>query len=369
MISSCMHMESFSHFFDYSIEYKIKQEQRRQADKALKRFSRKHIRTGEGDCTLAQVRDALIDRGVAPGCCEHSVNDFRDDLHVNIRDVRYNLNIPLFPQKRSGRTIKFDALQNELHHRFEIQTAPEGIAEFILAVSEWIPEYYDIEERMMAEEKQRKMACDIALDALKTTIGQKLAAKGYAYDIMPDYDNKASLRIIVSDIFNMTFVVNLLEDFLEQVSGVVDSLPVNEIEDYSMINLKNIHNCVVIEDFDDALIAELKDGGNNVISHNGNLWIPNMSRSAMDKAEKRGYVSACYTSQDVLPKDAPMVRLKAVNAKLDQMLEVLDESQKQSAVQRIIHGVGYAGHYNRHRYKMPPEILEMEEGESEVNII
>lgn len=124
-----------------------------------------------------------------------------------------------------------------------------------------------------------------------------------------------------------------------------------------MIRLANIVNCVVIKDFNDAIYTDLKDGGNNVIVHDGLLWIPNMSCIALIKAKTYGYVSLCYGKQDVLPENAPMSCLKAIDTKLGEFMIGMEPHQKEDFVDRLINAVGYAGYYNRHRYKMPEYIL------------
>jgi hypothetical protein len=92
----------------------------------------------------------------------------------------------------------------------------------------WIPEYLMIEERMLAEEKQRKLACGIALDLLKKRLGQILDDKGYEHNVIwREYEDRAKIRITVSEIFQISLEVNLLEDFLGQVTQIVESLPEN----------------------------------------------------------------------------------------------------------------------------------------------
>ena len=58
-----------------------------------------------------------------------------------------------------------------------------------------------------------------------------------------------------------------------------------------------------------------------------------------------------------------MKRLRAVNDKLEEFMEGFDEERRKKFLDLLITGVGYAAHYNRHTYKMPGNILEMEEND------
>ena len=127
-----------------------------------------------------------------------------------------------------------------------------------------------------------------------------------------------------------------------------------------MVRLANIVNCVVIKEFNDSVYRDLKDGGNNVIAYDGALWIPNMSYIALLKAKIYGYLSMYYANHDLLPENAPISCLKAIDAKLGEFMIGMKPQQKEKFIDRLINAVGYAGYYNRHRYKMPEFILNLE---------
>ena len=76
---------------------------------------------------------------------------------------------------------------------------------------------------------QKQKVRDLAIDLLKRNIGAILEEKGYKYVIYPSHTNKASLIITFSDVFKMTLEVDLMEDFLDQVRRIVESLPTNEV--------------------------------------------------------------------------------------------------------------------------------------------
>ena len=178
---------------------------------------------------MAEVRDALISKGVSQDRITHSATEYLDHLEVKINGVTFKLDIPLFPKKRKGRSIRFASIEHHFHQELELKSVPEGVADFILAVADWVPEYLMIEERITNEEKQRKLACEIALDLLKKTLGKMLDDKGYEQNVIwRDHENRASIKIIVSEIFQISLEINLMEDFLGQVTRIVEALPDNK---------------------------------------------------------------------------------------------------------------------------------------------
>lgn len=121
-----------------------------------------------------------------------------------------------------------------------------------------------------------------------------------------------------------------------------------------MLSLKNILNCTVIEDFDEDTITSLKKGANNVIIHEGLLWVPNMYSNAC----KTAHVKKVNKKEDILPQTAPIEKLKAYDAKLDEFMEGYSERERHNFLKRLVDGVGFAGHYNRHRFKMPDDFFD-----------
>ena len=246
--------------FDYSdsTQEKIWKEKRNLSKKALERFEKEHITSRDSACTLIEVRDELITMGVAESCLKHCINDFSDKLETTINNVVYQLDIPLFPRRKAGRCIGLTTGKLGLHHNFGITSSPAAIAEFIIALSEWMPEYLSIDERIAGEEKKKNIACSIAMDLLKKTFDDILTKKGYQYDINRfGGSNIATLTISIDKALAMTFRIDLLNDFLVQLIRIIESLPDNHQEQISMPSLENIHNCSVIENFDDNLMERL----------------------------------------------------------------------------------------------------------------
>lgn len=124
-----------------------------------------------------------------------------------------------------------------------------------------------------------------------------------------------------------------------------------------MERFKNILNCVVIEEYDEQIIAYMKKGGYNVIEHNCKLWILNISTSIVLKEGKHEKTTR-YCSKDILPENAPFKSMKAIDEKISEYMNKLSEEQRRALIDLIIDGVGYTAHYNRHRYKVPEELVQ-----------
>ena len=225
-----MGMMNNSMFLKLSIEGRIRKEKQKISEKALKDFTNQHVRQGISvPCTLAEVRDSLTNKGFNADMIKYNINDFREDLEVRADGIAISLDIPLFPNAEHKRGISLHIFGEDIHHRFKRESDPGDIADFIISVLAWLPEYLSIEDKIIAEEKQREIACNIASDLLTKTICAVLKEKGYRYDTHSNgYDNTAILTIHLGNGVKMKFEVDLLKDFLGQISRVVDSLPTLE---------------------------------------------------------------------------------------------------------------------------------------------
>ena len=214
-----------------STSRKIREEQYNCSKNAIKTLTDKHLHKAETLCTLDQVYNALISKGVNTDCCQYLKNDFSECLDINLDDTEFKLSIQLFPNRNPKKGITLIVSKVKLHETVDSYVTPEGLADFILGIYTWLPEYYEIEVRILEEELQKKTIRDMATDLLKRNIGGILEEKGYSYTVYSSaVKNKASLTITISDIFTMTLEIDLMEDFLNQVKRVVESLPVNDIE-------------------------------------------------------------------------------------------------------------------------------------------
>ena len=212
-----------------SVPQKIRDEQRKSSRKTIRKLTKKHIHTGDALCTLAEVRDALIGKGVNSDKFQYIKNDFSEKLDIKMAEADFNLSIPLFPKRNPSRDINLIVAKADLHENFDSKTTPEGIADFILGIAEWLPEYYSIENRIKVEEMQRQTVRDLAVDLLERNIGAILKEKGYTYTVSSSsFTDTANFRICISDAVEMSLEIDLMADFLNDVTRVVESLPANE---------------------------------------------------------------------------------------------------------------------------------------------
>ena len=216
------------YFDDYSIQQKIHRQQYEQTRRAFKSFKETYLVTGKS-AELENLDRILTERD-SSYVIEHIETSITDHLKVSMNGIEIELDKPLFP-KRKNPYISINIPSIAIREQIESTYTPESIADFLVAVKDWVPEYLSIEENVMIQEKQRQMACTMSFDLMKRRIGPILESKSYHYDLIgPDYNNKASLRITVSEALIITLEVNLLEDFLNQVVKYVESLPMNSAQ-------------------------------------------------------------------------------------------------------------------------------------------
>ena len=224
----------------YATTCKIREVQRDNFEKTIKELTIKLIKKSETRFTLAQVRDALISKGVNAENCQYVKSDFAERLDINLAEADFNLNIPLFPKQDPKRGITLNIAKARLHKDLNYDSTPESVAELILAISEWLPEYYAIEIRIQEEEMRKQTIRELAADLLKRNIGAILKEKGYEYTVLSSpITDKASLIIKFSKAFKMTLEVDLMEEFLDQVRKVAESLPANKVMD----SFNNVQSC------------------------------------------------------------------------------------------------------------------------------
>lgn len=209
-------------FDDYSIQQKIQSLQHEQTREAFKYLREKHLVSGE-PCCLESLGRILSERGSS--LIEHQETSISDHLHVYIDGVEFELDKPLFP-KRKHNYISINIPSICVREQIKAEYTPESIAVFLEAVKQWIPEYLSIEEKVVAQEKQRQMACKMAYDLMKRTIEPILEDKGYYYYLLePNQNNKARIRINSEEMISLDISVDLLENFLEKLVNIVESLP------------------------------------------------------------------------------------------------------------------------------------------------
>lgn len=215
--------DPFADNFEHSL-YRIKIE-KIEAD--LKSMSGKLV-ARERACNLLEVKDSLVSMGIPESEMEYSITNFNEHLNVNVNKVKLRLDIPLFPKRKKSQPISLQIPVLGRNYSVPRESTPESVANFLIDISKWIPEYEAYMEGLVAKQKQRELACDISMDILKKTIGEKLSEKGYRFDMYRMSGNKASMCIMMSDAVTLSLDVDLLGDFLEQTLVVAESLPITD---------------------------------------------------------------------------------------------------------------------------------------------
>lgn len=210
-------------FDESSIQLEIHRQQYGQRRKAFKAFKETHLVSGKS-VSLEDVGRILTVRD-GSYVIEHIKTSICEQLHVCMDGIQIELDKPLFP-KRKNPQIAINIPSIAIREHIGSSYTADSIADFLIAVKEWVPEYMAIEENVMIQEKQRQMACKIAFDLMKRTIEPVLDRKNYHYNLIgPDYNNKANIRITSNEIISINIDVDLLEDFLEKLVAVLESLP------------------------------------------------------------------------------------------------------------------------------------------------
>lgn len=203
-----------SHFsdFDFSIQGKIFREKRALAENTFKKLTQEYVRSGGTNCRLADVKDSLIAKGIETSLLGYESNDFTEKLIARLDNIEYTLSRALFPKHKTTRSITFKTLDNELHRNLAGDATADSLADFLIAVHKWIPEYQAVEEKITEEEVRR--------------IKVILEEKGYDFHISHESNkNIAKIRIDMNNGIRMNIDVDLMEDFLERLTQVVESMP------------------------------------------------------------------------------------------------------------------------------------------------
>ena len=130
------------------------------------------------------------------------------------------------PKKKKDTGISMSVKDENLRATLSCRTKPESIVKFLEEIASWMPEYKMIEEKWKEEQKKKELASDIAFDLLKRFAEEKLESKGYSFTVENTrYQYRARIRISIPKGIEITFMISLLEDFYEELSQIVNSLP------------------------------------------------------------------------------------------------------------------------------------------------
>lgn len=215
--------------FAGDIRSKISKKLEKERNRALYNLNIKHLSTGEGitECRLAEVYKALVSNGINVESVAHTVNNFSDNLLVTINGTEFNLSLPLFPKGNDDREINISIKEYNIKTGISPKTLPDSIVNLLTAISEWIPEYVAITQNIIAEEEKKELACRIGFDALRRNAEGVLKRKGYDCSIKYHCSSySATIKIHCGKSVLMDIEVKLLEDFMERITAIIDSLPI-----------------------------------------------------------------------------------------------------------------------------------------------
>lgn len=215
--------------FDHIRSQKLRELQRVAREKAIRNFSLSLVSSNES-CQLVDVKNILVEREVADSTLSHQKNDFSERLEIKTNDYLIELDLPLFPKRDKPRGCKVNVMSIDFHHIIETRSTPESVAEFLLKLIDWLPEYKAIEEQFRLEQEQEKLAMKIAFDLLKRLSSKILDEKGYEYQVEDEtYFSKASLIINTGRAFRTTIEVDLLDNFHDDLVRYLEALPNYEV--------------------------------------------------------------------------------------------------------------------------------------------
>lgn len=210
---------------DFETRNKLEEQKRLQSGNKIKKLKCR-MAMQEGLCTLAEVKKIIDGSDCQIMCGSYTINDFTEELYVTIDQTDFMLQIGQFPKNKRDAGVNISVINENLSTELDSHCTPESVVEFIKGLAEWLPEYRMIEVKWREEIKKKELACDIAYDVLKRNAEPKLEEKGYDFRIEnTHYQYQARIYIRLPEGVEITFRISLLEDFLGEVTKIIDSLP------------------------------------------------------------------------------------------------------------------------------------------------
>lgn len=210
---------------DFETRNKLEEQKRLQSGNKIKELKCRMAKQEEL-CTLAEVKKIIDGSDCQVMCGSYTVNDFTEELYVTIDRTDFMLQIGQFPKNKREAGINISVINENLNTELNSHCTPESVVECIKGLAEWLPEYRMIEVKWREEIKKKELACDIAYDVLKRNAEQKLKEKGYNFRVEnTHFQYQARIKIQLPRGVEITFTINLLDDFLEDLTKIIDALP------------------------------------------------------------------------------------------------------------------------------------------------
>jgi hypothetical protein len=171
--------------------------------------------------TLEQVKKELLDLGIPESTISYQICDFSETLVIQYEDCRFDFTRALFPSYKSK---SVQLLIPRLKFWSTLDFSHEEIADFVLAIINWLPIHKMIVDNAEVELKKIELICQVGMTFLQS-ISDKLSQKGFSCYVTRDFDNEtAKLHIEYGNGISCKYKINLLDNFQEKILEITNRL-------------------------------------------------------------------------------------------------------------------------------------------------
>jgi len=171
--------------------------------------------------TLELIKKELLNRGIPESTISYQICDFSETLVIQYEDCRFDFTRALFPSYKSK---SVQLLIPRLKFWSTLDFSHEEIADFVLAIINWLPIHKMIVDNAEVELKKIELICQVGMTFLQS-ISDKLSQKGFSCYVTRDFDNEtAKLHIEYGNGISCKYKINLLDDFQEKILEITNRL-------------------------------------------------------------------------------------------------------------------------------------------------
>lgn len=208
---------------DYALEREITSMKHSKKRKDLEGMQVRTLQPGS-ECSLTDVADELASAGVDRKDIRLDINQFREQLTFSLNNHDIVLEKQTFPRRKRPSDINISVTgRHDLNWPIGSGNTAASIVTFVREFTAWIPSYMQVEEEVRTREKQKSIACDIAMTLLEENIGGMLKEKGYSFRII-SRRNTATITVKISESVDFSINVDLLSDFIADAQSLVEQL-------------------------------------------------------------------------------------------------------------------------------------------------
>ncbi|MBO5815474.1 MAG: hypothetical protein J6R30_05105 [Bacteroidales bacterium] len=171
--------------------------------------------------TLEQVKKELLDRGIPESTISYQICDFSETLVIQYEDCRFDFTRALFPSYKSK---SVQLLIPRLKFWSTVDFSHEEIADFVLAIINWLPIYKMIVDNAEVELKKIELICQVGMTFLHS-ISERLRQKGINSYVTQNFDEEtANMQIEYGNGISCKYKINLLDNFQEKILEITNRL-------------------------------------------------------------------------------------------------------------------------------------------------